>query len=145
MDEILAVLMSWAVTLSGYPSPAEMPRVVAVDHRYFVDNACGGHECKVLGWYARGKTLYVDRRLDYRDSLYASSIVVHEMVHYLQHLDQERQAARTGSGDAICPSAIAMEREAYGVQREYLLRYGEYRPVGISMHSVGCESGVAAH
>jgi len=144
MDEILAALMSWAVTLSGYPTPAQMPRVEAVPHEYFVKHACGGHECKVLGWYARGHTLYIDRRLDYRDSLYASSIVVHEMVHYLQHLDQERrQVAQPGA--PVCPSAIAMEREAYGIQREYLLRYGEYRPVGISMHSVGCESGVAAH
>jgi hypothetical protein len=145
MDEILAVLMSWAVTLSGYPAPTGMPQVVPVDHAYFVKHACGGHECKVLGWYARGRTLYVDRRLDVRDSLYASSIVVHEMVHYLQHLDQERRMANAGNGAAICPSAIAMEREAYGVQREYLLRYGEYRPIGISMHSVGCESCVAAH
>ena len=145
MDDILAVLMSWAVTLSGYPTPAAMPHVEAVAHEYFVEHACGGRECKVLGWYARGHTLYVDRRLDYRDSLYASSIVVHEMVHYLQQLDVERRAAQSPGTATICPSAIAMEREAYGVQREYLLRSGEYRPVGISMHSVGCEEGVAAH
>lgn len=32
-----------------------------------------------------------------------------------------------------------MEREAYGVQREFLLRYGVYQPVGMSMHHAGCE------
>jgi hypothetical protein len=31
-----------------------------------------------------------------------------------------------------------MEREAYGVQQAYLVRYGVYRPIGISMHNVGC-------
>lgn len=31
-----------------------------------------------------------------------------------------------------------MEREAYGVQQRFLVAYGVYRPVGSSLHRVGC-------
>jgi hypothetical protein len=70
--------------------------------------------------------------LDPVNSTYASSIVVHEMVHFLQ-----QQSGRFEEGYS-CESAIEREREAYGVQREYLLRSGVFQPVGASMHSVGC-------
>ena len=54
MNELFAVLLSWAVTLSGFPAPAHEPEVVTVPHAFFVQNACGGNECRVYGWYAGG-------------------------------------------------------------------------------------------
>jgi hypothetical protein len=36
--------------------------------------------------------------------------------------------------------SLALEREAYQAQRDFLMRYGVYRPVGLSMHHVGCEA-----
>lgn len=144
MDELFSALMGWAVMLSGYPAPAEMPRVARVPHEFFVRNACGGRECKVWGWYAGGDTLYVDERLDPANDLLASSVVVHEMTHYLQARAgklEGRAAAAMGPGGSRlvdCRMTIDLEREAYGVQQAYLVRYGTYRPVGISMHSVGC-------
>lgn len=132
MEELYAVLLSWAVTLSGYPAPAELPNVVPVTHEYLVRAACAGRECKVMGWFPPGRSIYVDERLDARNNLFASSIVVHEMVHYLQ------QESRNGK-PYDCSEALQLEREAYQAQREYLLRYGVYHPVGVSMHRVGCE------
>lgn len=133
MHELYAILMSWAVTLSGLPAPERMPEIVRVPHSYLVQAACNGRECKVMGWFPPGETIYLDDRLDPRDNLHASSVVVHEMVHYLQH----QSMARGLPFD--CVSTISLERQAYGVQREYLLRYGVYQPVGVSMHNVGCE------
>lgn len=141
-DDIHDVLMSWAVTLSGYPKPAQMPEVVKVPHSFFVANACGGEECKVYGWYARGSKLYVDERMDAHNDLLAASVVVHEMVHYLQGIARNGGTPAKGTAYAeqpLCSAAIAMEREAYGVQREFLHRYGVYQPVGASMARVGCE------
>jgi hypothetical protein len=133
MNDLYAVLMSWAVTLSGYSTPAQHPEVVKVPHAFMVENACGGRECKVLGWFPPGSTVYLDKRLNAQDNLLHSSIVVHEMVHFLQY-----QSGKFDKGFS-CEQAIAMEREAYAVQREFLLRYGVYQPVGASMHAVGCE------
>lgn len=133
MTELYAILMSWAITLSGYSAPANQPEIVMVPHSYLVDAACAGRECKVLGWFPPGETIYLDNRLDAKESVYASSILVHEFVHFLQ-----QQSGRLGAKYS-CETALAMEREAYGVQREFLLRYSVYQPVGVSMHAVGCE------
>jgi hypothetical protein len=133
MDELYVILMSWAVMLTGHPAPAHMPQVEMVSHSYLTRAACSGRECKVLGWYPPGETIYVDERLDPKDSLFASSIIVHEMVHYLQY------QSRDESKPFNCESTIALEREAYQAQRDFLVRYGVYYPVGASMHSVGCE------
>ena len=133
-DELHATLLSWAVDLSGLPAPQQPPLVQHMPHAFFVESACHGHECKVLGWFPPGDTVYVDDRLNPRGNLLAASIVVHEMVHYLQY-----RAAAQGL-EFSCAQSIALERQAYGAQREFITRYGVYRPVGASMHQVGCEA-----
>jgi hypothetical protein len=141
--DLLAALLSWAVTLSGYPAPAEPPVVIAKPHAFFVEQACNGRECKVLGWYAGGRNVYIDQTLDPENSLFASSIVVHEMVHYLQGVARGADALGTGAAFSDAPSceqSVQWEHEAYAVQREYILRYGAYLPVGASMLHVHCES-----
>ena len=144
MDELFSALLGWAVALSGYPAPADPPQVARVPHEFFVRNACGGRECKVWGWYAGTNVLYIDARLDPATDLLASSVVVHEMTHYLQakagKLEHRAAAALGESGAALvdCELTIELEREAYAVQQAYLVHYGTYRPIGVSMHAVGC-------
>lgn len=133
MHELYAVLMSWAVTLSGYAAPMTQAEVVSVPGSYLAEHACGGRPCKVLGWFPPGNRMYMDERLDPRNDLFAASVLVHEMVHFLQYESGPYAAERS------CEEVIRLEREAYAVQREFLLRYGVYRPVGASMHHVGCE------
>jgi hypothetical protein len=64
-------------------------------------------------------------------SLLAASIIVHEFTHYLQ-------AVKRGFAAYLCEDSIELEREAYGVQSAYLVSYGRYSPVGVSMHNAGC-------
>lgn len=146
MSDLHSVLLSWAVSLSGFQAPVQEPVVVYKPHSFFVEQACDGNECKVYGWYAGGRNLYIDERLDPENDLLAASIVVHEMVHYLQGIDRNGgQPARGAAYGEVpsCTDAIAMERQAYGAQREYLLRYGSIQPVGLSMARVSCEDEVA--
>lgn len=131
--ELYATLLSWAVTLSGAAAPARPPRVLRVSHAFLVEQACGGRECKVLGWFRPGEAIYLDERLDPLNNLLAASIVVHEMVHYLQYLSMR------GTPDYSCAQALDLERRAYGVQRDFIAAYGVYHPVGASLHQVGCE------
>jgi hypothetical protein len=133
MEELYAVLLSWAVTLTGYPMPHHKPAVEMVPHSYLRQAACRGRPCKVIGWFPPGETIYLDERLDPEHDLFASSVLVHEMVHYLQHHSGKYGAPYS------CEDSLAMEREAYQAQRDFLLRYGVYQPVGISMHHVGCQ------
>ncbi len=134
LSDLHQALMSWAISLSGLPAPARQPRVLKMAHAFFVSNACGGRECKVWGWFPPGDTIYLDSRLDPQYNLLAASIVVHEMVHYLQFL------AAPPDTEFSCAKAIELERQAYAVQQEFISRYGVYHPVGASMHQVGCDA-----
>ena len=139
MNEVYAALLSWAVTLTGYAPPQALPEIQHVSHGYLETVACEGRQCKVLGWFPPGNTIFLDDRLDAEHSLYASSIVVHEMVHYLQ------QTSGRWSTTYSCQDAMAMEREAYAAQQAYLVNYGVYQPVGLSVHNAGCILAAQQH
>ena len=146
-DTVVAGLMSWAVKLSSYPAPRTMPIVEFVPQRFFDEQACNHRHCKVWGWYPNtGKrVVYVlqDARPLLTDdsdprSLLAASIIVHEFVHYLQ-------AASRDFAPYGCEQALALEREAYQMQTAYLVSYGRYLPVGISMHGSRCTGSASEH
>jgi hypothetical protein len=113
MTATIAVLLSWAVTLSGYPEPSEPPGLAYKPHRFFVQQACGGDDCEAVGWYNDQGVVYLDDRLRGEDSVFIRSLIVHEFVHYLQHL--------SGKYDShSCADQIEREREAYAIQRIYV-------------------------
>lgn len=130
--DILAVLLSWAGVLSGYTPPAHLPEIVMVPSRALQEWACAGAPCQVLGWHPPGNVIYLDDRLDPESDTIAASILVHELTHWLQ-----QQPGRYTDG-YTCEQAIAMEREAYGVQQQFLTAYGVYRPVGGALHRMVC-------
>ena len=101
MGEML-VLLSWAVFLSGYPAPSVLPIIQYESHEYFVENVCGGRECRVIGFYADAGIIYIDEL--HKDD---TSLVVHELTHFLQDKDME---------------PCAREREAYHVQQQYIIQ-----------------------
>jgi hypothetical protein len=131
MESMYAILFSWAVYLSGYP-PAPQPNIEFKPKQFFIDEACNGNpSCKVVGWYKGGNTIYVWDKLDTENSQVAASIVVHENVHYLQSM--------SGKPHETCRQIIDLEREAYGVQKEYLYRNGVLaNGVGLTTISMSC-------
>jgi hypothetical protein len=111
------MLMGWAVHLSGYPEPEQMPRLEYRVHEFFVNEVCGQRECRVVGWYNDSGIVYVDERLKESASGFAKSLVVHELVHYLQH--------QSGKYDTYsCQDSLQREREAYSIQNDFLLQVG---------------------
>ena len=113
-DAILVILLSWASHLSGYPMPSDPPEVRFEQHAFFVENVCGGAECNVVGWYNDANIVYIDERHRDFDAAFATSLVVHEFTHYLQHT--------SGTFDSLsCEDSVAREREAYYVQNQYII------------------------
>ena len=130
--DAITILLSWAVQLSGYPPPNVPPLVEFKPHSFFVANACGGQECNAVGWYNDERIVYIDERLRYEDTMFARSLMVHELVHYLQHL--------SGRFDSTsCEDSVRREREAYAIQREYVQSHGEVS--FIRMHPRVCSPG----
>lgn len=114
LDTIFAILLSWASHLSGYPVPPEPPEVQFEQHAFFVENVCAGHECNVVGWYNDADVVYIDEQYRDVEGGFATSLIVHEFTHFLQHK----------SGTFVsnsCADSVAREREAYDVQNRYII------------------------
>ena len=115
LSNTLPVLLTWAVHLSSYPAPAEEPQIQFEPHRFFVENVCGNKECRAVGWYNDQGIVYIDEKYRDDDSTFVHSLIVHELVHYLQDLSENFDSTS-------CLDSVAREREAYYIQNEYILQ-----------------------
>lgn len=118
---LIAELLIAVPALTGYPAPTQAPIVELIPHVELQEMACEG-PCEIRGWYPGGSTIYLDDRLDPDTSMWDRSIVVHELVHYLQEQDGAFGAVPT------CQRWFDREEEAYTVQRQWLLANFPKRP-----------------
>jgi len=115
LSNTLTILLTWAVHLSNYPVPAQEPQIQFEPHEFFVEKVCGNKECRAVGWYNDQGIVYIDEKFRDDESTFVHSLIVHEMVHYLQHM--------SGNFDSTsCSDSVAREREAYYIQNEYILQ-----------------------
>jgi len=113
-SHLIAVLLSWTVSLSGYPHPGTPPDVQYRPHSFFVEHACLGNEkCRVGGWYDDDGVVYIDENLRGQHDAMTRSLYVHEFTHYLQDLSGKFNKRN-------CDEHQKRERQAYSVQRQYL-------------------------
>lgn len=111
---LIAKLLVTVQALTGYPGSTRAPVVAFIPHVELRGMAREG-PCEIRGWYAGGSTIYLDDRLDPEANKWDRSIVVHELVHYLQEQDGAFGAVPT------CQRWLEREEEAYTVQQQWLL------------------------
>ena len=121
MANLNDVLLSWAVTLSGYPAPGVAPVVEQVSHAELVTRVCAGQEpCNALATLLPDEDkILVDDRLRIANDTESQSILVHEFVHYLQ-----QRAGKMRNKAMSCEERVALEREAYVVQSQFAAEHG---------------------
>lgn len=110
---LVAQLLSAVEVLTHYPMPNTQPSIMPVPHAWFEREVCQ-KSCRMLGWFPKGATIYLDSSLDPVNDLAARSILLHELVHFAQ---QESGAF------AMLPDCLAWnerEREALTAQFEFL-------------------------
>jgi hypothetical protein len=132
--ELLPTLLAWALFLTGYEDPGMYPPVnfasTTVLNEMICPRAPAG--CGILGVFADGE-IYLNEEFDLKENAYARSILVHEIVHWLQHLNNEY-----GSGTyEACVAANRREVEAYGVQNAYL-RQAERSSIKVGNNPPAC-------
>lgn len=127
MKAIVAGLLAWLGTHSGYPMADDAPAIALVPHAYLEDLACGG-PCDVLGVYPDGNVVYIDKALEPETNICARSVILHELVHYLQ--DRDRKYLNM---HAVLRWHVR-EREAYTFQRAYLEENGIKVAYGPSLY-----------
>ncbi|HZF23089.1 MAG TPA: hypothetical protein VE030_06435, partial [Burkholderiales bacterium] len=91
--ELLPALLSAIDQLSKYPRPTFVPEIFRVPHERLQELACTS-KCGVLATYQPGEGIFLDERLKPETNLFDRSVLLHELVHYVQELNHERGDAR---------------------------------------------------
>jgi hypothetical protein len=117
LTSTVAGLLAWIGAHTSYALPNDKPAVALVPHAYLEQLACG-EKCPALGVYPDGNVIYIDDALQIDTNVCAKSVLLHELVHFLQHRDDRF---------VNLPPEIrsyAREHEAYTVQQQYLAENG---------------------
>ena len=130
--EILLHLMQWAVALTGYEYPAEMPMVVYAPHSYFVETVCEGVDtekepCVVRAMYddETDGRIYLNTKyykINGEWTPYMRGIILHEMVHYLQDMSGRWDGYQDWEDSKLCKEREFRQKEAYVAQDQYMAR-----------------------
>jgi hypothetical protein len=130
----LGKLLVTAALLAGYSAPDHPPNLRVLPGAELSARVCNG-ACPARGAYIAGGGVLLSDGLDMDDPM-DRSVLVHELVHYLQDLSGRF------ADEPACKRWRDREAEAYAVQDKYLERYN----LGVGPHDaeyslVKCEPG----
>ncbi len=114
MEDLLPSLMEAIDRLSKFSVPESLPTVQRVPREIIDELACGGAKCSALAAYRSGEGIYIDEALEPETDVFARSVLLHELVHYVQDVSDESAAAEP------CQRWSRRERQAYAIQMRFL-------------------------
>lgn len=121
LHSLLIELFAAIQLVSAYPMPDRLPAVHA-DPGPVMQQAICGRPCPVKAFYHAESGVHFDEKMDVYGNVFDRSILLHELVHYLQQT--------TGKYEVIsgyCRRKNAEELEAYMIQNRYLAQQGVSR------------------
>ena len=118
-EELIPLIFSTLQRLTRYPLPDQYPTVTYLSSDDLSKLACES-KCTVLGHYQGGLTVYLDDKLKPETNLFDRSVLLHEMVHYLQQLNLPTSKSELSIHEK-CVLWYTREREAYAVQEAFLI------------------------
>lgn len=130
--QLLPALLSALNQLSKYPRPSTLPQLHRISHAQLEQMVCGG-PCAALAIYRPGEGIYLDDKLQPETNLFHRSVLLHELVHYAQDLNNERSDMKP------CSRWYYREQEAYAIQKTFLVIVGSPVRVGYSAHQSTCD------
>jgi hypothetical protein len=117
MPELVDSLLDTIARMSNYRKPDFTPRVSKVSRAEIERTVCNG-PCPVKAWHLPEAGIFIDDSLTPETDLVHRSILLHELVHFLQDVNGE------GAGLDECGRWLQREREAYWLQNQYLALIG---------------------
>ncbi len=130
--ELVPALVSALDQLSKYHRPVAVPEIIRVPHERIEAIVCNA-KCAALAAYRPGEGIYLDETLKPETDLFARSILLHELVHYVQDMSGEHGDMR------LCERWYRREQEAYAIQKVFLFMTGSATRVGYSAHKSTCD------
>lgn len=129
---MVAGLLTWIHVSGDLPMPPDQPEISFVSHAELEHIVCN-HPCAVLGFSPddASDVVYIDQSLDIEKNECQRSILVHELVHFMQRRAKEY--------DNESPEIRAhwREMEALEIQRLYLDQFGRKLFIGPNYAAMG--------
>ena len=127
LTDMVASLLLWVASVSGYDMPADNPSLLFVSVDSLQEMACEGRGCSVVAFYhIEDRTVYLREDMGKAMNLCAVSILVHELVHHMQHRNKHQE--RFGDYSDRVRYALR-EQEAHDIQSMYIRQFPyRYRP-----------------
>ena len=133
IQNLIASLLLNASSISGYPLPSQPPQVHLVPAAQIQARVCS-KPCRVRAFFAPGEGIFLDAALDLKRDFYDRSILIHELVHYLQH-----SSGRFEGEKGACARHSAEETEAYNMQNKYLSQTDDPRRFAFLVPPGSCD------
>jgi hypothetical protein len=130
--ELLPALLTALDQLSKYRRPPVLPALHRLPHAELQQRVCG-KPCPALALYRPGEGIYLDDRLKPETSIFDRSVLLHELVHYVQDLNNEYADMRA------CSRWYYREQQAYAIQKNFLIIVGSPVRVGYSATGSTCD------
>lgn len=111
--QLVAGLLVWIAQATGYAIPGTPPVVSLVPHAELEESFCH-RSCAILGFTGPDGHILLDDRLRIGTNAAATSILVHELTHFLQRANSPVDTQMT------CDAWVSRENEAYDVQYRWL-------------------------
>ena len=117
MPELVDSLLDTIGRMSNYRKPDITPRVTKVSRAEIEHTICNG-PCPVKAYHLPQAGIFMDDNLTPETNLVHRSILLHELVHFLQDVNGEYASMDE------CGRWLEREREAYWLQNQYLALIG---------------------
>ncbi|HET6619990.1 MAG TPA: hypothetical protein VFG64_08615 [Dongiaceae bacterium] len=110
---LVAALLTAISGYTGYAIPGDPPHITPLSHDALAQRVCG-RPCQVFGFTSPDGDIVIDEALKIGSDPVATSILVHELTHFLQI----KSVAHPQPVD--CRTWTEREREAFDVQTRWL-------------------------
>jgi len=111
--KLIAALLVSISQMTGYSIPGDPPRIIPMSRAQLADEVCG-KPCGIIAFTTPKGEILIDESLMIGRDPAATSILVHELTHFLQIKSTTLPVALT------CDLWSEREREAYDVQYHWL-------------------------
>ena len=133
--QLLPALLSALDQLSKYPRPSTLPKLHRLPSSELQKLVCG-EPCAALAIYRPGEGIFLDEKLKPEIRLFDRSVLLHELVHYLQDLNNQHSDMKP------CSRWYHREQEAYAIQKNFLIIVGSPVRVAYSAQTSTCDDEV---
>lgn len=138
INELCLTLLAFAAQHAGYAPPSTCPTVQQLPLSALREMLCPEQDCPVSGLYVFGENRLLLAQDHNPKHLYPRSVIVHELVHYLQDLNGEDR-------DKSCRASMLRERVAFFVQEKYMRSQGMRASLRHNMKLYACDDGISTH